>query len=117
MSKSTATGRSRTGRWLAPGWVLGLALAFDLALALSWPATSSRAADLLGPPQPPGVPELLASVTNLSDAAMAEEKATGVQPPALLNDPTGRQRVMLWDEYNVPPQLGPQTEPVINTGK
>lgn len=111
MSTTTAARRMRIRRWLAPGWALGL------ALAIGWPATSSRAADLLGPLNRPGVPELLASVSNLSDAAMADEKATGTQPPALLNDPTGRQRVLLWDEYHVSPQLGPEVEPVINTGR
>lgn len=94
------------------GWVL------MAALALGGLSESCRAAELPGPPRPAGLFELLASVTTLSDAAMADEKATGLHPPVILNDPTGRQRVQLWDEFNTSPQqLAPATTPTINTGQ
>ena len=41
----------------------------------------------------PNLPALLASVTVLSDAAMANEKGAGLQSPAILNDATGHARV------------------------
>ncbi len=93
------------------GWVL------TAALALGGLSESCRAAELPGPGRPAGLFQLLASVTILSDASMAKEQATGLQNPIILNDPTGRQRVMLWDELKASPQLAPATEPVINTGK
>lgn len=87
-------------------------------LAVGGLSGSCRAAEPLAPAQPAGVPEMLASVTILSDAAMAREKGTGLQLPQILNDPTGRQRVLLWDELRAPPQqLAPTNDPSINTGK
>lgn len=103
--------RARAGNRLLLGWVL------TLALAVGGLSTGCRAAELLGPARPAGLPELLASVTILSDAAMAKEQGTGLQIPAILDDPTGRQRVLLWDELRAPPQLAPATDPSITTGK
>jgi hypothetical protein len=91
--------------------------ALTLAIAVGVLSTGCGAAELLGPARPTGLPPLLASVTILSDAAMANEKGTGLQAPAILNDPAGHARVLLWDELRAPPQLAPATEPTINIGK
>jgi hypothetical protein len=89
-----------------------------LALAMAGLSTGCRAGEPVGPGQPAGVPDVLASVTILSDAAMAREKGAGLQLPQILNDPTGRQRVLLWDELKAPPQqLLPSNDPTISTGK
>jgi hypothetical protein len=89
-----------------------------LALAIGGLSTVCRAAEPLGSARPGGVPDVLASVTILSDAAMAKEKGAGLQLPQILNDPTGRQRVLLWDELRTPPQqLAPSNDPTISTGK
>lgn len=94
------------------GWAL------SLALAVAGLSTGCRAGEAPGPKQPAGIPEMLASVTILSDVAMANEKGAGLQLPAILNDPTGRQRVLLWDELRAPPQqLAPATEPTNVIGK
>jgi hypothetical protein len=95
------------------GW-LG---ALILAIAVSLWSTGGGAAELLGPARPAGLPELLASVTILSDAAMANEKGTGLHAPTILDDPTGHQKVMLWDELKTVPQLAPATDPTVSTGK
>jgi len=95
------------------GWFGALAL----ALAVSVLSTGCGAAELLGPARPTALPEVLASVTILSDAAMANEKGAGMQPATILNDPTGHQKVLLWDELRASPQLAPATEPTINSGK
>ena len=96
--------------------VIGRVLA--LALAIGGLSTTGRAAEPLGTAQPGGVPDMLASVTILSDAAMAKEKGAGLQLPQILNDPTGRQRVLLWDELRAPPQqLAQPPDPSFNTGK
>ncbi|HUC10498.1 MAG TPA: hypothetical protein VL985_08735 [Stellaceae bacterium] len=67
------------------------------------------AAEPLLPAQPGGVPEFLASVTVLSEAAMARESAGGVQPAPIVGDQTGHARVMLWDELKASPELPPGT--------
>ncbi len=108
---SAEAGRSCRRAWKLP--VIGWAL--SLALAVAGLSTGCRAGEAPGPKQPAGVPEMLASVTILSDAAMANEKGAGLQLPAILNDPTGRQRVLLWDELRAPPQqLAPATEPNVS---
>jgi hypothetical protein len=97
---------------------LMLGSALTLALAVGGLSRECRAAEPLGPARPAGLPELLASVTILSDAAMAKEQGTGLQIPAILNDPSGRQRVLLWDELRASPQqLAPATDPTVSTGK
>lgn len=111
MSENAGPICRRARRLPAIGWVL------SLALALSGLSTVGHAAETLGPAHAAAVPEMLASVTILSDAAMAKEKGAGLQLPSILNDPTGRQRVLLWDELKAPPQqLAPATEPNV-TGK
>jgi hypothetical protein len=67
------------------------------------------AAEPMAPPIPGGVPEILASVTVLSESAMAKEAAAGVQSAPILGDQTGHARVMLWDELKAPPELPPGT--------
>ena len=57
------------------GWVV------TLALAVGGLSTGCAAAEL-GPARPAGLPELLASVTILSDAAMANEKRPGCRSRA-----------------------------------
>jgi hypothetical protein len=89
-----------------------------VALAIGGLSAGCRAGEPVGSAQPNGVPEMLASVTILSDAAMAREKGAGLQLPQILNDPTGRQRVLLWDELRTPPQqLAPSNDPSVNTNK
>ncbi len=67
------------------------------------------AAELLPPARPGAVTEMLASVTVLSEAAMAKEAATGVAPAQIIGEQTGRGKVMLWDELRAPPELPPGT--------
>jgi hypothetical protein len=76
-----------------------------LVLGLAWLPDSGRAAEPLGPARPGGLPEVLASVTTLSDTAMARESAAGVQPAPVLGDQAGHPRVLLWDEMKAPPEL------------
>jgi hypothetical protein len=55
------------------------------------------------------VPEVLASVTILSEAAMAHVSAAGVQSAPVISDQNGHARVLLWDELRAPPELPPGT--------
>jgi hypothetical protein len=80
-----------------------LALAFGIGAS----AGSCWAAEPLGPARPGGVPEILASVTILSETAMAHESAAGVQPVPVISDQNGHARVLLWDELRAPPDLPP----------
>ncbi len=54
-------------------------------------------------PATSGVPDILASVTVLSEAAMAKEAASGVPAVPILGDQS-HARVMLWDEMKTPPE-------------
>jgi hypothetical protein len=86
---------------------LGTALlgAFAAAwLSASFPG-NCRAAEPLGPARPSGLPEVLASVSVLSEAAMAKESAAGVEPAPIIGEQTGHARVLLWDEMKAPPEL------------
>ncbi len=67
------------------------------------------AAELLPPARQGAVSGVLASVTVLSEAAMAKEAATGSAPAQIMGDQTGRERVILWDEMRSPPELPPGT--------
>jgi hypothetical protein len=93
-------GRFRIRR---PGALLALAVVAGLG---NLPGVC-RAAEQLGPARPGGLPEVLASVTILSEAAMARESAAGVQPAPVISDQGGHARVMLWDELRTPPELPP----------
>jgi hypothetical protein len=70
-----------------------------------------------GPQRPGGLPEVLASVTVLSEAAMANETAAGVQVAPIVRDQSGLARILLWDELRVP-QLpsGTNGAVTLNTG-
>lgn len=84
--------------------------ALTLSICVGVLSTGCGAAELLRPASAADLPALLASVTVLSDAAMANEKGAGLQSPAILNDATGHARVTLWDELKAsPPQ--PTTAP------
>lgn len=98
-----------------PTWTIGrrrrpkallwaLALVFGIAGSpdLCW------AGEPLGPARPGGLPEVLASVTVLSEAAMARESAQGVQSSPVVGDQGGHSRVLLWDELRGPPQILPE---------
>jgi hypothetical protein len=65
------------------------------------------AAEKLGPARPGGLPEVLASVTILSETAMARESAGALQPAPVISDQGGHARVMLWDELRAPPESPP----------
>ncbi|HEY3909914.1 MAG TPA: hypothetical protein VGM07_08495 [Stellaceae bacterium] len=108
MSEDAGQSCRRAKKLPVTGWVV------ILALAVAGLSAGCRASELPGPAKP--AKEILASVTILSDAAMANEKGTGLQLPTILNDPTGRQRVLLWDELRAPPQqLAPATDPNVST--
>jgi hypothetical protein len=106
--KGPGAGRKRQG--------MALLGALALAVGVGVLSTGCGAAEILGPARPNGVPEVLASVTVLSDAAMANEKGAGLQSAAILNDTVGHGKVLLWDELKAPPQLAPATDTTINTG-
>ena len=77
-----------------------------IALGLSGLPGVCRAAELLGQARPGGVPEVLASVTSLSEEAMAHESAAGVQATPVITEQNGHARVLLWDELRAPPEAG-----------
>jgi hypothetical protein len=70
-----------------------------------------------GPQHSGGLPEILASVTVLSEAAMANETAAGVQAAPIVRDQSGLARILLWDELRMP-QLpsGANGAVTLNTG-
>ena len=79
--------------------------AVALLLGLSGVPGVCRAGEQLGPARPGALPEVLASVTILSDTAMAHENATGAQPAPVITNQGGHARVMLWDELKAQPEL------------
>ncbi len=83
------------------------ALALCLGIAVS--PGFCRAAEPLAPARPGGLPEVLASVTILSEAAMARESAAGLQAAPVVGNQSGQARVLLWDELKAPPELPPGT--------
>jgi hypothetical protein len=93
--------------------------ALTLTIGISVLSSACGAAEPVGPARPAGLPELLASVTILSDSAMANEKGAGLWSPAILNDnATSHAKVLLWDELRTPTQqLGPAPDVTLNTGK
>lgn len=90
--------RRRAGRLLA---------ASAMALSMFSLPGPSLAAEPLGPTRPGDLPGILASATVLSEAAMSEENATGLQPAQIIGQDAGHARVMLWDELKAPPELPP----------
>ncbi len=88
-----------------------MAASFIAAMAVGSAGLSGscRAAELLPPAREGGVTGVLASVTVLSEAAMAKESAAGVAPAQIIGDQTGRGRVMLWDEMCAAPDVPPGT--------
>jgi hypothetical protein len=48
---------------------------------------------------------VLASVTILSESAMARESAAGVQAGPVISEQNGHAKVLLWDELRAPPEL------------
>jgi hypothetical protein len=80
-----------------------------VCLGIGVSSGACRAAEPLGPARPNGLPEVLASVTILSEAAMAQESAAGVQAAPMVGNQSGQAKVLLWDELKSPPQL--PTEP------
>jgi hypothetical protein len=84
-----------------------LLAAAAIALSIFSVPGSSPAAEPLAAARPAELPEILANVTVLSEAAMSKENATGLQPAQIIGQDTGRARVMLWDELKAPPELLP----------
>jgi hypothetical protein len=84
---------------------LALLGAITVTISLGALPLSGRAAELLPPASRAGGPAVLASVTVLSEAAMARESAAGVQPAQILGNQAAQPRVMLWDEMRTPPEL------------
>jgi hypothetical protein len=64
-----------------------------------------------------GLPEVLASITVLSEAAMVNETAARVQAAPIVRDQSGLPHILLWDELRVP-QLpsGANGAVTLNTG-
>ncbi len=79
-------------------------LAWSLALAML--STSCGAAEYLPAASAKNLPAVLASVTVLSNAAMANETAAGLRSPAMIGA-SGHARVLLWDELRAPPLHAP----------
>lgn len=98
---------SKNRPWLRGGRGRALLAALVFALAGAILPAAGRAADPIGPARPGELPQLLASVTILSEAAMARETGAGIQPTPLINNPSGHSRVLLWDEMRAPPDLPP----------
>src|SRR5487761_1143177 len=80
-----------------------------LAAALGMAALSAGcgAAEYLPTASAKNLPAVLASVTVLSDAAMANETAAGLRSSPGIEGATGHARVLLWDELKAPPLLAP----------
>lgn len=95
--------------------------ALTLALGLGVVSAGCGAAELTGAAHPAGVATLLASVTVLSDVAMANQNGTGLRSPAIAGGEPGHPTVTLWDEMKPMPQLSPMangpTPPTIGGGK
>jgi hypothetical protein len=94
--------RARLRTWPIAGGLGVLVVVLWLAVL----STECGAAEYLPSASVKSLPAVLASVTVLSDAAMANETAAGLRSPAVI-DATGHARVLLWDELKVPPQLAP----------
>ncbi len=77
------------------------------ALGLAVLSTGCGAAEYLPAASAKNLPAVLASVTVLSDAAMANETAAGLRSSAGIEGATGHARVLLWDELKAPPLLAP----------
>jgi hypothetical protein len=73
----------------------------------------STATSAAGPSNPTHMHQLrtfLASSNALSEAAMAKQTGTGLQPPAIItNDQSSGPRVQLWDELKIGPLMAPAT--------
>jgi hypothetical protein len=91
--------------------------ALTMALGIAGLHSPCSAAGQSGAQHPGGLPEVLASVTVLSEAAMANETAAGVQAAPIVRDQSGLARILLWDELRVP-QLpsGTNGAVTLNTG-
>ncbi len=84
-------------------WVFGMLVA---ALGLAILSTGCGATEYLPAASAKNLPAVLASVTVLSDAAMANETAAGLRSP-VMQGAVGHARVLLWDELKAPPLLAP----------
>ena len=78
-----------------------------VVLGLAVLATDCGAAEYLPTASAKNLPAVLASVTVLSDAAMANETAAGLRSSPGIEGATGHARVLLWDELKAPPLLAP----------
>jgi hypothetical protein len=80
----------------------------------------STGASAAGPSNRTHMPQLrtfLASSNPLSEAAMARQTGTGLQPPAIItNDQGAGPRVQLWDELKIGPLMAPATSGVTTGG-
>ena len=80
----------------------------------------STGASAAGPSNRTHVPQLrtfLASSNALSEAAMARQTGTGLQPPAIItNDQGAGPRVQLWDELKIRPLMTPPTSGMTTGG-
>jgi hypothetical protein len=91
--------------------------ALALALGVCVPAASQAA----GPPNPTPVSGLRALLATdakvLSEDAMAQQKGSGLQAPAVIgNDPSSPAKVLLWDEMRIAPLLNPPNDGVVIGG-
>ncbi len=66
---------------------------------------AGQAAEPIGAAQPGDPLKTLASVTLLSDIAMARESATGAQHAPVTSDQGEPAKVQLWDELRALPEL------------
>jgi hypothetical protein len=91
----------------------GLALVLGACLL----STGTSAA---GPSNRTHVPQLrtfLASSNALSEAAMARQTGTGLQPSTIItNDQGGGPRIQLWDELKTGPLMAPATSGMTTGG-
>ncbi len=84
-----------------------LAAVLGLALGSAVVSTGCSAAEYLPTASAKNLTAMLASVTVLSNAAMANETAAGLRSSAVIQGATGHTRVTLWDELKAPPLLAP----------
>jgi hypothetical protein len=91
------------------------------ALALALGVYAPAAGQAAGPPGPTpvsGLRALLATDANvLSEEAMAQQKGSGLQAPAVIgNDPGSPAKVLLWDEMRIAPLPNPPNDGVVTGG-
>ena len=101
------TNDNHRGVRLRPRSIAGVLGVLAVVLGLAVLATDCGAAEYLPTASAKNLPAVLASVTVLSDAAMANETAAGLRSSPGIEGATGHARVLLWDELKAPPLLAP----------